>query len=134
MAKAKFEIKDEDIKKITELIKKVPQNAESTINNYLHNTGKDKIVKSITNFIPVSRNFKKHAKTSKWSKTDNFNLAVQISNVGKFYYLYFPLTGTGTSNNKNPNDFFTKGMDIVYDDVVSEMLNELENNILKGGK
>ena len=133
MAKVRFETKQEDLKKIENLLSKTQENAEDAINEYLHTEGKEKIVSSITNFIPVSPRTNKHAKTSKWSQTKNFNLAVQISNARKFYYLYFPLTATGTSQNKSPNDFFTKGVNNVYDEVVEDMLERLKNNLL-GGK
>lgn len=132
MAKINFEMKREDVEKITNLLSKIPQNAEETINNYLHNEGKTKLVKSITNYIPVSPKTTRHAKMSDWYETKNFNLALQIKNARKFYYIYFPLTATGTSIKKHPNDFFTKGIDVVYDDVVSEMLEEIQNNLLKG--
>ena len=98
----------------------------------MHNEGKTKIVNSITNFIPVSPRTNKHAKTSKWYETKDFNLALQIKNARKFYYIYFPLTATGTSEKKQPNDYFTKGINKVYDDVVSEMLTEIQNDLLKG--
>ena len=115
------------------MLEAVPQNAEDTINNYLHNAGKEKLIQSITNYIPVSPRTNKHAKKSVWHQTKDFNLAVQISNARKFYYLYFPLTATGTSINKSPNDFFTKGVDRVYNEVVNEMMERIENNLL-GGK
>ena len=134
MAKINFELKREDVEKIKKMIESVPQNAEDTINNYLHEIGKKKLINSITNYIPVSPKTNIHAKESKWYKTKDFNLAVQISNARKFYYIYFPLTATGTSVNNSPNDFFTKGVDEIYDDVVSEMLEELKNNLLLGGK
>lgn len=133
MAKVKFEIKQEDLKKIQDLLIEMQEKAEIILNDYLHNEGKEKIVTGITRFIPVSPRTNKHAKTSKWSQTKNFNLAVQISNIRKFYYLYFPLTATGTSENKSPNDFFTKGIDSVYDEVVEDMIERLKNNLL-GGK
>lgn len=132
MAKVNFEMKQEDVEKIKKLLEAVPQNAEDTINNYLHNKGKEKLTNSITNYIPVSPKTTKHAKNSEWYQTKDFNLAVQISNARKFYYLYFPLTATGTSIKKNPNDFFTKGVDRVYDDVVNEMMEEIKNNLLGG--
>lgn len=133
MAKVKFEIKQEDTEKIVSLLQSMEGNAENIINDYLHNEGKEKIVNSITNFIPVSPRTNKHAKTSQWSQTKNFNLAVQISNARKFYYLYFPLTATGTSQNKSPNDFFAKGINNVYDEVVEDILERLKNNLM-GGK
>lgn len=133
MAKVKFEMKQQDVEKIKKILETVPQNAEDTINNYLHNTAKEKLTKSITNYIPVSLKTIKHAKNSQWYQTKDFNLAVQISNARKFYYLYFPLTATGTSKDRSPNDFFTKGIENVYDDVVNEMIEEIKINLL-GGK
>lgn len=133
MAKVSFQMKQEDVEKIKLLLESVPENAENTINNYLHNTAKGKLTKSITNYIPKSPKTTIHAKENKWYETKDFNLAVQISNARKFYYIYFPLTATGTSINKSPNDFFTKGVERVYEDVVGEMMEEIKNNLL-GGK
>lgn len=134
MKYAYFGFKRNDVEKIQNLLLATPQNAEKVINNYLHNIAKEKLVNSITNFIPVSDiKTKIHAKESKWYETKDWNLAVEVKNARKFYYIYFPLTAQGTSEGKMPNDFFLKGMMAVYDDVVEELLEELENNLL-GGK
>lgn len=133
--KTKFELKDKDVERIKQAITKLGDSSESAINKYLHNTGGEKIAKGITNYIPVSKRKKKHAKNSKWYKQNNYNLAVGVENStsGKnsFYYLYYVATGTGTSKKNGPNDFMKKGMDQEYNDIVNGLVNEIEQNINK---
>lgn len=133
--KSNFSLKDDDIKRIQQSILKCGETSEEVINDYLHNVAGEKITKSITRFIPVSKRDKVHAKNSKWNEQKNYNLAVNISNKtsGKnsFYYLYYVATGTGTSKKNGPNDFMKKGMDQEYNNVVNDLVNELEKNIDK---
>ena len=46
-----------------------------------------------------------------------------------FYYLYFPVTGTGNSYKKGPNDFFGTGFNNIYDSFVDGLIMSLENKI-----
>lgn len=131
--KTKFELKDNDVERIKQSISNLGASSENVINDYLHNKGGQKIASGITNFIPVSKRDKRHAKHSKWYKQNNFNLAVAIENStgGKnsFYYLYYVATGTGTSKKNGPNDFMNKGMDKEYRSLVNELIDEIDKNI-----
>lgn len=133
--KTKFSLNDKDVDRIKKSILNLGGSSENVINDYLHGEGAERIVTGITKFIPVSKRKKKHAKTSKWYKQNNYNLAVAIENStsGKnsFYYLYYVATGTGTSEKKGPNDFMNKGMDTEYNNVVNGLINEIEKNIEK---
>lgn len=133
--KANFSLKDEDVERVRKAIKRVGYTSEEVINNYLHNVAGEKISKSITRFIPVSKRKKVHAKDSKWSEQKNHNMAVTISNktTGKksFYYLYYVATGTGTSKRNGKNDFMKKGMDKEYNNIVNGLIEELSTNIEK---
>lgn len=133
-ANIKFVLKDSDIEKVQEAIVKYGENSESVLNNFLHTKASDQLVRSITNYIPVSKNGDYHAKSHKWYEVANYNLTIEISNslAGKrgtsFYYLYYVLTGTGTSKKKGETDFFQLGIDAQYDNIVNEMLDLLTNN------
>lgn len=139
MAKVKteFSLNYADFERIRQAILRCGNTSEPVINNYLHNIGGPNITKSITKFIPRSDRDKIHAKDSNWSEQQNYNLAVNISNSlrGKrgtsFYYLYYVVTGTGTSAKKGPNDFMKKGLNQEYDNVVNGILDDLSKNIEK---
>lgn len=135
--KTKFSLDYSDMERIKNSILRCGETSEEVINNYLHNVAGEKITKSITRFIPVSNRDKVHAKHSNWSEQANYNLAVNISNSLKgkrgtsFYYLYYVVTGTGTSKKNGPNDFMKKGLEQEYKNVVDGIVNELDKNIEK---
>lgn len=133
IVRSKFTLKDDDIERLRNAVVSCGTSSENVINDYLHTSGAEKIVESVTRFIPVSKKGKRHAKSSKWYKQTNYNMAVAIENnsSGKksFYYLYYVATGTGTSSQKGANNFMDKGMNKIYDKVVDDLVNELEKNI-----
>lgn len=135
--KSNFSLKAEDIDKVSQAILRVGTTSEEVINNYLHDVAGKDITKSITRFIPVSKKGKRHAKHSNWSEQENFNMAVSISNSLKgsrgssFYYLYYVVTGTGTSKKKGANDFMEKGMNQEYNNIVKGLIDTLDKNIEK---
>ena len=133
---SKFSIKENDIDRIRESISRLGFSSEDVINDYLHNTAGNKIVKGMN--VPKSpRKNVIHARGSKWWEQDNYNLAVGISNSLKgkrgssFYYLYYVVTGTGTSRKNGPNDFMKEGLDKEYNSIVDGLINEIEKNIEK---
>lgn len=135
--KTEFGFKDDDFERIKQAIKRVGDTSENVINKYLHNVAGSNITKSITPFIPKSERGKIHARNSKWSEQDNYNLAVSISNSLKgkrgtsFYYLYYVVTGTGTNYKKGARDFMEQGLNKEYNNVVDGLLEELSTNIEK---
>lgn len=135
--KSNFSLVDKDVERIRQAISNCGVSSEKVINDYLHNTAGKNITKSITRFIPVSKNGKRHAKHSNWSEQENFNLAVGVSNSLKgkrgssFYYLYYVVTGTGTNKKKGARDFMKQGMDQEYNNIVNGMIDELGKNIEK---
>lgn len=135
--KTKFSLDYSDMERIKKSILNCGESSERVINNYLHDVAGEKITKSITRFIPVSKRDKTHAKHSNWSEQANYNLAVNISNSLKgkrgksFYYLYYVVTGTGTNKKKGPNDFMKKGLDQEQNNIVNGIINELDKNIEK---
>lgn len=137
LASTKFELNDEEIEKLKQAILNCGVSSEKVINNYLHTRGSERITNSVTRFIPVSKKGKRHAKKSKWHTQTNYNLAVEISNdlKGKrgtsFYYLYYVVTGTGTSKRKGSNDFMEKGLNKEHVTIVNELIEEVDKNIEK---
>lgn len=147
--KADFSLKDEDFEKIRKAILRCGTTSEEVLNDYIHNRASEKFIKRMDKYIPVAKIDKTHrsipirAKGNKWFEQENYNLAVNISNSLKgkrgssFYYLYYVVTGTGTSEPSKRRsgvggiDFMKKGIDEEYDNVVNEMLSELEKNIDK---
>lgn len=141
--KTNFSLKDEDLDRIKRAIVNCGETSEEVINDYLHNIAGKKFVKKMDKYIPVAKTDKTHpripirAKGNKWSEQDDYNLAVKISNSLKgkrgtsFYYLYYVVTGTGTSKNHGERDFMEKGLNEEYDNVVDGIINELSKNIEK---
>lgn len=133
--KQKFGLKYEDIEKLNKKLLKINESKEKTINDCLKEIASPKVTRSVTSFLPVSEKGNRHAKKSKWYEVEYYNLSFVLSNSLKgkrgtsFYYLYYPATGTGTSNKKGPNDFLGKGIDKEYNNIVSDLLNALDKKI-----
>lgn len=130
MAGVEISLKVDDLEKIQEAIVSFSDDAENVINECLANEVKDKLITSITNFIPVSNQNKRHAKTSKPLEGQvRNNLTLWIHTKSKFYYLYFPQNAEGQSKNKSPNEFMEKGIDAEYENVVNTLLDKLQNRM-----
>lgn len=129
--KSDFVLTDDEIEKLQLAMTNSKNNLEKIINNYLHNNASEQMISSITQFIPVSKKGTRHAKTHEWYEKTIPNLAFTISNnlKGKrgtsFYYLYYVVTGTGTSKKKGANDFFEKGSNKIHNKIVEELINEI---------
>jgi hypothetical protein len=127
----KFELKAEQLDKITDAIKQAGADAETAINTYLQNTAPDLVKTSITDLIPISNRTKKHAKTSNPFEHQNFNLALSVKSRSPFYYLKFINDGTGTSKGKNALEFMERGLDAKVDEMTDGMLDEINNIMTK---
>lgn len=137
LSSTKFELNADEIVKLQQAISNCGITSEKVINNYLHTRGSERIIDSVTRFIPVSKKGKRHAKKSKWHTQTNYNLAVEISNSLKgkrgtsFYYLYYVVTGTGTNKRKGANDFMDKGLSKEHVTIVNDLIEEINENIEK---
>lgn len=133
--KTNFKIKAQDIERVQEAVIRCGLQSEGLLNDYLHNEAGDMIAQSITRAMPRSTRKKVHAKDKKWYEQINYDLSVGIANKtgGKnsFYYLYYPATGTGTSEGKEPNDFMERGLEKEYNKIVNGMIEVLTKNFLK---
>lgn len=123
----KFELKAEQLEKITNAIKQAGADAETAINSYLQNKAPDIVKTSIIDLIPTSSRTKKHAKTSKPFEHQNFNLALNVKSRSPFYYLKFINDGTGTSKGKTALEFMERGLDAKVDEMTDGMLDEINN-------
>ena len=64
MAGINFTLNFEDVEKIQQAINDYGDNVEDIINQCIHQEGKDRLIRSIENCMPVSDRNKKHAKFS----------------------------------------------------------------------
>lgn len=145
--KATFSIENiEQIKELEIHIKKLPNVAESTINEYLHTTGAENSINNIKSKMPYSKgppSFKKkktsrgqaktNAKFSDSLKSKPINLGFIIETTNKFWYLVFPALGIGNSYKYLPNDFMDKGINATIPTIVSDLkeklIEKLEENL-----
>lgn len=141
-----FTLNADDFTKVIDAIRKTPENAERTINQYLHGEAADMLVDSITKYIPVStgryaahRNLQKtykhkksvqHARYAKWYLAKNYNLALTINNQNDYYYLYFVEHGLGTSSRSGGVDFAELGINSVYDRIINGMIDSISKEDL----
>lgn len=152
LIKEKFGLKYDDVNKLKNAIIKFQGDKEKTINDCLQKITAPKVIKSVTEFLPIAKNkyysFYPHAVDAEWYEVTYYNLSFVLANnlKGKniskttqnkgsrksFYYLYYPATGTGNSYKKGPNDFLNDGINKVYDSVVEDLLIALNEKIEEG--
>lgn len=131
-----YSVDAEKSEKLQELLKKLPNQAEDLINDYLESKGSKNMMESIIGFIPVSRRNKKHAKSSKPFKATMHNLGFNIEtkggaakNKGSFGYLVYPNEGRGP---KNPiaQEFVERGMEKENDRIIQDLEEILTEKLL----
>ncbi len=137
-----FKLKDDDLQKLVDSIMKIPDLAESIMNDYLHNHGANIVIDKITERMPVGVNNNKkykgyprtHAKYSLSLTFTKMNLgfAIKTSRSPFFGYLYFPAFGEGTSKHNAPNLFFEEGAESAREPIVDELAKLLEEKIKEG--
>ena len=95
----------DDLSSLHDKIKQLPNIAERAINDVLHSEGIEIVTQEMTNLMPKSKDNKRHAKDSKWSKSEEHNLGFVVKtrggaakNKGSFGYLVFPDEGRGPFN------------------------------------
>lgn len=147
--KEKFSLNYADVNKLNNAIMKLQGDKEKTINDHLQKRTAPRVIKSVTDFLPVAKNkyysFYPHARDAEWYKVTYYNLSFVLANnlKGKniskttqnkgarksFYYLYYPATGTGNSYKKDSNEFLIDGINKVYDSVVEDLITALSEKI-----
>lgn len=133
--KQNFYLNDDEISKFQNAIQQISNNVPTIINKSLKEIVSPKMTRSVTDYLPRSKEGKRHAKENKWYETEFYNMAFVLSNSLKgkrgtsFYYLYYPATGTGNSYKKGPNDFLEKGEKKIHNEAVADLLNSLNEKI-----
>lgn len=133
--KQNFYLESNETYKLQEAVQRLSNNVPTVINKCLQDTVSPKMTKSVTDYLPRSKDGKRHAKDNKWYEKEFYNMAFVLSNSleGKrgtsFYYLYYPATGTGNSYRKGPNDFLEKGERKIHNEAVEDLLNSLNKKI-----
>lgn len=121
-----------DAEKLQSAMKAYQGEIEPTINDVLHNQGGVLIQDSIQRIIPVSGKSWKGkapaAKSSKSLRSINTNLAVTVTTMKKYQYLYFPDDGTSTRRHVGNQRFFERGGEAVKDDIIERCISKLTNN------
>ena len=113
--------------KLTEKLKQFPGDAESAINEVLHDQAGQLIYKKINPLIhPSGRTFKGHlasARESDWPHfITNESLAVTVTTNPKFNYLYFPDDGSNTRRHHGNQEFFLRGAEAASDEILQTCL------------
>lgn len=137
-----FKLKDDDLQKLVDSIMKIPDLAESIMNDYLHNKGANIVIDKIKEQMPVGVNNNKkykgyprtHAKDSLSLTFTKINLgfAIKTSRSPFFGYLYFPAFGEGTSKKNAPNLFFEEGVEAGRKPIVEDLVKLLESKMKEG--
>lgn len=127
----RFEIDYEDVEKLEEKFKRIPDNIENIINSHLHKEGVEIAKTQIVSLIPMSNKKEgKHARTSKPLREKKANLGFVISPKPRFNYLVFPDQALGTSKGNNPLEFMQRGLNKSINDIM-DGLNERVDQYLE---
>ncbi|MEH7490832.1 hypothetical protein [Neobacillus niacini] len=136
----RFELDYSDVRLLEQKMKRLPDKMEETVNEVLHTDGIEIATEEITKVIPNSqwknRSLDKaHARTSKWSKSENHNLGFTIKskggaakNRGSFGYLVFPNEGRGPSNPVEQR-FMERGMKQATPKIVAKLHEKIDQTL-----
>jgi hypothetical protein len=136
----RFELDYREVERLQEKMKRLPDVMEEVVNETLHNDGVDIATEEITNLIPNSQwrnrsRDKVHARTSKWSKSENHNLGFTIKSKGgaankkgSFGYLVFPNEGRGSSNPIEQR-FMERGMEKATPRILAKLNEHIDKTL-----
>ena len=133
---AVFRVDATEFERLQNAIKNFPGEAESVINEVLHNEGSQLIQDAVRNLIPVSgrewKGKKTAAKSAKSLTELKGNLFVEVTTTKNYQYLYFPDDGTNTRRHAGNQQFFLKGAEAQQEAIIDLCINKLttafENN------
>lgn len=130
---ARLDLVSTEIDDLGLALQNFPGDAESVINNVLHNEGGPLADKAIHNLMPTSgkrwKGKKPAAKSSKSLTQENENLAVTVRTTYSYHYLYFPDDGTNTRRHVGNQRFFERGGESVVDDIIDRCVEKLVNKL-----
>ena len=132
----------EDIIKLEEKFKKLPNTAEYEINDYLWSEAGEILQKEVYSKMPRSKykhyskkQPKTHAKNSESLEIVRYNLGVKVQTKTKprskdFGYLIFPDEGRGIrQRRKGSQEFFSKSLESKSKDVIEGLSKHLDKKI-----
>ena len=128
-----FELNAQGVDKLANAMREFEGDAESVVNDVLHNEAGDLVQEAIRNLMPTSgkrwRGKKPAAKYSKSMQNDKANLELTVRNTSAYSYLYFPNDGSTTRRHVGQQFFFERGGESVMDDIVDRCVEKLMNKL-----
>lgn len=128
---AESRVNFDESKKLGEVFKNLPANAENLVNEYFEKEAAKNMMQEIIGLTPVSKKNKRHAKNSDPYKPEMFNLGFRIYAKGgaankknSFGYLVFPNDGRGPRN-YTAQQFFERGAEKAEKDKIIDDLLEI---------
>lgn len=129
------ELDFKEVEKLERNIGRLPNVAETVINQTLETQATRIVVEEITKLIKIGDRGGRHAKQSKWEKVNKFNLGFDIvasggaaKNKGSFGYLVFPNEGRG-SRNPTEQRFAERGLEAAEPKIIDVLNIEIEKKI-----
>ena len=128
-----FELNAQGVDKLANAMREFEGDAESVVNDVLHNEAGDLVQDAIRNLMPTSgkrwRGKKPAAKYSKSMQNDKANLELTVRNTSAYSYLYFPNDGSTTRRHVGQQFFFERGGESVVDDIIDRCVEKLVNKL-----
>lgn len=131
----KVEIDSRDVERLEKNLSKLGDEAESTVNNVLHDFGVNTVKKDVTVLLPVSVRNKKHAKFSDPFTHEPENLGFIFKTKGgaaknktSWGYLVFPDEGRGPRNPVE-QDFTGRGVNTARPKIIDELAESIVRKI-----
>ncbi|HDR6244496.1 TPA: hypothetical protein QCU24_002217 [Bacillus cereus] len=129
---ANFSIDSSQFDSLQRNIERLPNVAETIINEDLKSKIAPVMKKSVLGLIPISNRKKAHAKLYKSIKDDTKeNLTLTLKPKPKYRYLVFPDLGVGTSKKKMPQKFMERGVEQKVNYSIEELNKSLIEQINK---
>ena len=131
-----FKISIADFEKLQDALKEYQGDAETAINEVLHNESGELIQNAIRRLIPTSGKTWKGkataAKSANSLRSVNENLSITVTTQKRYQYLYFPDDGTNTKRHAGNQRFFERGGEAVKDEIIERCISKLTNNFEEG--
>lgn len=128
-----FQLHTQGVDKLANALQEFDGDAESVINDVLHNEAGDLAQEAIRRLMPTSgkrwRGKKPAAKSSKSMQNDKANLELTVRNTSSYAYLYFPNDGSNTRRHVGQQFFFERGGESVVDDIIDRCVEKLVNKL-----
>ena len=128
-----FELNAQGVDKLHNALQEYEGDAESVINDVLHNQAGDLAQEAIRRLMPSSgkrwRGKKPAAKSSQSMRNDKANLELTVRNTSNYAYLYFPNDGSNTRRHAGQQFFFERGGESVVDDIIDRCVEKLVNKL-----